>query len=409
MAKSCLLTPSQVKNAKPDAGAYKLRDGGGLYLLVRKTGAKWWRYDYRRPHTGKRNTLSMGTYPDVSLKKARDRHRQARELLADGIDPGAQRAATKQADADSFEAVAREWFAKQAPGWAESHSSKIIRRLECDVFPWIGDKPIGRLNAPDILAVLRRIESRGVIETAHRAKQSIGQVFRYAVATGRAQGDPTAALRGALAPTNPKHMAAITDPAKIGPFLRTIDGYRGTFVVKSALRLAPLVFARPGELRKAEWADIDLDAAEWRFLASKQRKGNESMTHIVPLSRQAVAILRDLEPMTRRGFYVFPGARSQARPMSENTVNAAFRRMGIAKDEMTAHGFRAMARTLLSEQGWKSDAIERQLSHKASGPLGAAYDRAQYLAERREMMQAWADYLGALQRSADIVPFARKA
>jgi len=402
-----MLTPSAVTNAKPRAKPYKLADERGLFLLVRSNGSRWWRFKYRRPGTHKENLLSLGVYPDVSLRKARERRDEARRLLADGIDPGDKRKAEQAAGAETFEAIAREWFAKYSPNWAPGHSSKIIRRLELDVFPWIGGKPIVSITAPDVLTVLRRIESRGVIETAYRAKTNIGQVMRYAIATGRANLDPTPSLRGALAPSPERHHATITDPDRIGELLRAIDAYAGDYVTRAALLLAPLVFVRPGELRHAEWAEIDLDAGEWRIPADKMKM---RAPHIVPLASQAVATLRDLQPLTGSGRYVFPGARSRKRAMSENTVNAALRRMGFDHGTMTGHGFRSMASTLLNEQGWNRDAIERQLAHAERDAVRAAYNYAEHLPERRKMMQAWADYLGALRTApGKVVPIKRKA
>jgi len=402
-----MLTPSAVTNAKPRAKPYKLADERGLFLLVRSNGSRWWRFKYRRPGTHKENLLSLGVYPDVSLRKARERRDEARRLLADGIDPGDKRKAEQAAGAETFEAIAREWFAKYSPNWAPGHSSKIIRRLELDVFPWIGGKPIVSITAPDVLTVLRRIESRGVIETAYRAKTNIGQVMRYAIATGRANLDPTPSLRGALAPSPERHHATITDPDRIGELLRAIDAYAGDYVTRAALLLAPLVFVRPGELRHAEWAEIDLDAGEWRIPADKMKM---RAPHIVPLASQAVATLRDLQPLTGSGRYVFPGARSRKRAMSENTVNAALRRMGFDKGTMTGHGFRSMASTLLNEQGWNRDAIERQLAHAERDAIRAAYNYAEHLPERRKMMQAWADYLDSMRDApGKVVPIKRKA
>jgi len=405
--KAAMLTPSAVTNAKPRAKPYKLADERGLFLLVRSNGSRWWRFKYRRPGTHKENLLSLGVYPDVSLRKARERRDEARRLLADGIDPGDKRKAEQAAGAETFEAIAREWFAKYSPNWAPGHSSKIIRRLELDVFPWIGGKPIVSITAPDVLTVLRRIESRGVIETAYRAKTNIGQVMRYAIASGRANLDPTPSLRGALAPSPERHHATITDPDRIGELLRAIDAYAGDYVTRAALLLAPLVFVRPGELRHAEWAEIDLDAGEWRIPADKMKM---RAPHIVPLASQAVATLRDLQPLTGSGRYVFPGARSRKRAMSENTVNAALRRMGFDKGTMTGHGFRSMASTLLNEQGWNRDAIERQLAHAERDAIRAAYNYAEHLPERRKMMQAWADYLDSMRDApGKVVPIKRKA
>jgi integrase len=396
------LTELQIKNVRPAGKQQKLTDGGGLFLLVHPNGGKYWRLAYR--FAGKQNTLSLGVYPSVGLAEARERREQARKVLANGADPGdikkAQKAAVVALTENSFENVAREWFSKHAPNWKENHSSKIIRRLEMDIFPWIGARPAGEILAPELLATIRRIESRGALETAHRALANCGQVFRYAVATGRAQRNPAADLRGALPPVKGGHFASITDPKAIGELLRDLDGYQGAFVTRCALRLSPLVFLRPGELRKAEWAEIDLDKAEWRIPAARMKM---DALHIVPLSTQAVAILREIQPLTGAGKYVFPGARTDTRPMSENAVLAALRRMGYTTDEMTGHGFRSMASTLLNEQGFNRDAIERQLAHAEWDGVRAAYNYAEYLPERKRMMQAWADYLGDLAKGADVM------
>ena len=401
------LTDTAIRNAKPGDKPRKLADGGGLHLLIQPNGGRWWRLDYR--FDGKRKTLSMGTYPDTPLTAARQRRDEARRLLANGVDPGEHRKLTKNTlaqDADSFEAVAREWHAKFAPTWTKEHAARIAQRLTLNVFPWLGARPVGDITAPELLAVLRRIEARGRLETAHRAHQNCGAVFRYAVATGRAERDPSGDLRGALPPASKRHHAAIIDPKAIAELLRVLDGYTGSFVTACALRLAPLVFVRPGELRRAEWAEIDLDAAEWRIPAAKMKM---RAPHVVPLASQAVTILRELHPLTGRGRYVFPGARSADRPMSENTVNAALRRLGYDKDVMTGHGFRTLASTTLNEQSWPSDIIERQLAHTERNKVKSAYDWAQHLPERRRMMQAWADYLGGLKQGADVVPLLRGA
>lgn len=396
------LTDTAIRNAKPGPKPIRLRDERGLYLEVAPSGGKWWRFRYL--FAGKEKLLSMGTYPDVGLAKARERRDEARKLLADGIDPSQHRKAAKAAGSEragnSFEVVAREWYAKMSPTWNAAHGDRIIRRLERDVFPWIGARPVADVTAPELLGVLRRIEGRGAIETAHRALQNCGQVFRYAIATGRAERDPSGDLRGALPPVKGTHFAAVTDPAKVGNLLRTLDGYQGTFTVQCALRLAPLVFVRPGELRKAEWADIDLDAAEWRFHVTKTDTG-----HVVPLARQAVDILRELHALTGRGRYVFPGARSRERPMSENAILAALRRLDIGKDEMSGHGFRAMARTILDEVlGVRPDLIEHQLAHAVKDPNGRAYNRTAHLPQRREMMQLWADWLDRQRAGAEVIP-----
>lgn len=399
------LSDPAIKKAKPEAKSYKLADGGGLFLLVTPTGGKLWRLKYR--FGGKEKLLSVGAYPGVGLASARTRRDDARKMLADGIDPGELKKAAKtqraERAADSFEAVAREWYAKHAPGWAESHASKILRRLERDVFPWNGGRPIAELTAPEILATMRRIESRGTLETAHRVLQSVGQVMRYAVATGRAERDPTGDLRGALPPVRGEHFASITEPKDVGALLRAIDAFRGSLQVACALRLSPLLFVRPGELRRAKWADFDMEAGEWRYHVSKTKT-----EHIVPLAPQAVAILRELEPLSGHREHVFPG-REPSKPMSEAAINAALRRMGYdTKTEITGHGFRAMARTLLHEElGFAPEAIEHQLAHKVPDTLGAAYNRTKFLAERRRMMTAWADYLDKLKAGADVVELRR--
>jgi integrase len=408
------LTDSAIRLAKPAEKPYRLSDASGLYLEVSPGGGKWWRFKYRA--AGKEKRLSLGTYPDVPLRSARQKRDAARQQLADGIDPGAAKRAGKiaQAGAESFEAIAREWHEKFSPSWEVSSAKRILRRFERDVFPWVGKRPIADLRAPELLPMLRRIESRGAGETAHRVKQNCGQVFRYAVATGRAERDPTGDLRGALPPTRTKHHASIVDPKGVGQLLRAIDGYEGHFVTKCALRLAPLVFVRPGELREAEWSEIDLEKAEWHIPASRMKM---RVKHIVPLSAQALAILRELEPFTNRPIlskpdaprFVFPGGRSRERPMSENAVLAALRRMGYTKDEMTGHGFRSMASTLLHEQGWNHQAVERQLAHAERNAVSAAYNFAEHLPERRRMMQAWADYLDGLRSGAVVVPLFRAA
>lgn len=409
------LAPSNVVNARPKAEPYSLHDGGGLFLIVQPNGSRWWRFRYSRPGTGSRNTLALGTFPDVSLKRAREKRDDARRLLADGIDPGAKRKSESTANSDTFAALAREWMKQTEAKRAASTNKTIRERVEADLIPWLGERSIASIKAPELLATLRRVEARGSLIVAKRLRQVAGQIFRYAVATGRAERDPSSDLRGALkSPGAERHHSALTNPADVGDLLRAIDGYTGSPITRAALVLSPLLFVRPGELRAAEWPEFDLDAAEWRIPAHKMKMRN---THIVPLSSQAVAILRDLQPLTGGIIagkpdaprYVFPGARSRTRPMSNNTVNASLRRIGYTGEQMTAHGFRATARTLLAELGWLPDAIERQLAHKASGPLGAAYDRAQFLAERRKMMQAWADYLDSLREGGKVVAFKRKA
>ena len=405
------LTDTAIRKAKPADKVQRLFDAGGLYLEIAKTGGKWWRLKYR--FDGKEKRLSLGIYPDTSLATARDKRDAARKLLAAGVDPGEHRKAEKLAGeeqaANSFEVIAREWLAKYSPTWAQSTGDKITSRFERDLFPWLGRRPIATITPKELLAVVHRIADRGATETAHRALRSCGQVFRYAIATGRAERNPATDLRGALPPIRETaHRAAIVDPAAIGGLLRAIDGYQGAFATRCALRLAPLLFVRPGELRQAEWTEIDLDAAEWNIPADKMKTREP---HLVPLAPQAVAILRDLYALTGRGRYVFPNPRTGSRPMSNNGVLSALRRMGYGKDEMTGHGFRAMARTVFDEVlNFRPDYIEHQLAHAVRDPNGRAYNRTAHLAERRKMMAAWADYLDQLRDSgSNVVPMTRKA
>ncbi|EHJ46925.1 integrase family protein [Solidesulfovibrio carbinoliphilus subsp. oakridgensis] len=396
------LTDVAVRNAKPGPKTIRLKDERGLHLEISPKGGKWWRLRYWI--SGKERLISLGTYPDTSLKDARERRDEARKLIANGIDPSQTRKEEKAgiaAVAVTFEKVAREWFSKFKENWTDSHADRTIRRFEMDVFPWIGERPIRDILAPELLTTIRRIEARGAIETAHRTMQNCGQVFRYAVASGHAERDISADLRGAIPPSKEKHHASVTDPKDVAALLRIIETYQGSFVTMSALRLAPMLFVRPGELRHAEWSEIDFDKAEWRIPAAKMKMREQ---HIVPLCRQAIAIMRELHPLTGAGRYLFPSVRTSARPMSENTVNAALRRLGYAKDEMTGHGFRSMASTLLNEMGWNRDAIERQLAHAERNSIRAAYNFAEFLPERRRMMQAWADYLEKLQAGAKVTP-----
>lgn len=414
------LNDATARTAKPREKPYKLSDEKGMYLLVNPNGSKWWRLKYR--FAGKEKLLSLGVYPSVTLRMARakrdgdsslrpdglPRQKQnepklvgARELIAMGIDPSVNRQAHKatvfgQAES-SFEIVAREWHSKTSSKWSKGHGAKILKRLENDVFPWLGKRPIASITAQELLACLRKMETRGAIETAHRAHQNCSQVFRYAIATGRAERDVAADLQGALPPTTPVHHASITDPKAIGELLCDIEGYKGAAVTKAALRLAPLVFLRPGELRRAEWDELDFDKAEWRLPAEKMKS---KVPHIVPLSKQALAILQEIKPLTGKGKYVFPSVRSNERAMSENTVNAALRRLGYTTEDMTGHGFRSMASTLLNEHGWDPDAIEKQLAHAERNTVRAAYNYAEKLPERRKMMKFWADHLDELANAA---------
>ena len=398
------LTDAKIVKTKPLKKPRTLFDGDGLYLLITPTGGRLWRFKYRI--NGKGKLLAIGAYPAISLADARERRAMAKKQLANGIDPAAVKQARKQVDTEeteTFEVIAREWHTKFSASWAPSHADTTISRMERDLFPWIGKRPISKIKAPELLGALRRVESRGALESARRLKIIAGQVFRYAVATGRAERDPSADLKGALAMPREKHYAAIIDPKQVAPLLRALDGYQGHFVVKCALRLSPLLFVRPGELRHAEWEEIDLDEAVWNIPASKMKMRE---AHLVPLSNQAVDILRDLQPLTGTSRYVFPSARSVARPMSNNAVNAALRRMGYDKDTMTGHGFRAMARTILDEVlHVRPDYIEHQLAHAVRDPNGRAYNRTAHLEERRKMMQIWADYLDGLKAGAVVIPF----
>ncbi len=396
------LNDTKVRMTKPAEKPQKFFDGGGLFLLVTPTGGKLWRFKYR--FGASERLLCIGTYPETSLAEARLRRDQASALLAKGVDPRetkkAQKAAGNQ-ETETFEIIAREWYAKFSPSWATSHAKTTIRRLELFIFPWLGARPVKTITAPELLAALRRIEAKGALETAHRVKQVCGQVFRYAIATGRAERDPSGDLRGAIPAASGKHMATITAPKEIAGLLRSIDDYRGGIVTRCALQLAPLVFVRPGELRQAEWSEFNLETAEWRIPAEKMKAG---AVHIVPLSRQAIDILREIHPLTGHGRYVFPSPRTDSRPMSSNAILSALRRMGYAKDEMSGHGFRSMASTLLNEQGWNRDAIERQLAHAERNRVRAAYNYAEFMPERKKMMQAWADYLEGIKTGAKIIP-----
>ena len=404
------LTSLAVKQAQPAGKTKRLYDERGLYLEISPAGGKWWRLKYR--FAGKEKRLSLGVYPDISLKEARAARDEARRLIAQGVDPSARRKEIRRqrvVDAEnSFEVVAREWFQKQAPIWSDIHQKNVISKLEKNIFPYLGHDTVAAVSAPNLLRVLRKIEERGAIETAHRTLSICGQVFRYAIATARAERDVAADLKGALPPVKRKHLPAIVDPERLGALLLEIDGYSGTLPVQCALKLAPLVFLRPGELRKAKWRDINLDDATWSFIVRK------TMTPlIIPLARQSVEILRELEPVSGRHEYVFPNGRGPTRPMSENAVLAALRRLGIPKDEMCGHGFRATARTILDEQlGFRPELIEHQLAHKVRDPLGRAYNRTQFLEQRQNMMQVWADYLddfrdGSTDSKSNVAEFRR--
>ena len=398
------LSDMMVQKVKPKNKPVTLFDGGGLFLLVTPSGGKLWRFKYR--YNGKQKLLALGAYPEVSLADARQKREDARKLLVNNVDPSAVRKAQKQTaiqESETFEAIAREWFQKFLHRWKETHSSRLIRSLERDVFPWIGKQPIKEINAPELLAVLRRVEIRGTLDTAHRIRTICGQIFRYAVASGYAERDPSGDLKGAIAPPQEGHMAAITEPAKVGELLRAIDGYQGSVAVQCALKLAPLVFVRPGELRTMEWTELDLENAQWNIPPEKMKMKEP---HIVPLSKQALVILEAIKPLTSASRYVFPSGRSFDRPMSNNAILAALRRMGYGKDEMSGHGFRATARTILDEVlQVRTDFIEAQLAHRVSDPLGRSYNRTHHLNERQKMMQTWADYLDGLKVGAKVIPF----
>jgi integrase len=396
-----MLTDTKIKAAKPREKPYKLSDGRGLYLLVDPSGGRWWRLKYR--FRGKEKKLSLGVYPDVGLKLAREKRDEERRVLGAGVDPAAARREKRAQGEDTFRALATEWLARQK--LAPATEDKAKWQFDDHLFPELGDKPVREIDAPTLLSVLRKIEARGAIESAHRAKQRFSQVLRYAIATGRADSDPSRDLKDALTALKPQNRAAVTQPTKVGELLRAIDGYSGHPVTRAALCLAPYVFVRPGELRGAQWSEINLHDGEWRIRAERMKMGEE---HIVPLAPQAVVILRDIHLLTGTGKYVFPAITTPKRCISENTITAALRRMGYSGQEMTAHGFRAMASTLLNEQGFPPDVIELQLAHKERNKVRAAYNRAQRLSERRKMMRTWADYLDALKAGGDNVVALRK-
>ena len=395
------LSEAKISKAKPKAKAYKLYDTDGLYLIVSKNGGKWWRFKYY--FDGKEKLISFGTYPETSLSAARKKRDEAREQIARGINPGAVRKAMKHSttqDGNNFEAIAREWYAKFQIQWTPGHARTIISRMERYLFPTIGKQRVADITGKELYEALQGIENRGALETAHRVRTIAGQVFRFAVVTGRAKHDVSADIRGALPSPKVKHMAAIIDLKKIGPFLNAIDGYDGHIIVKCALRLAPLVYVRPGELRHAEWVEMDFDDALWTIPAHKMKKRKNPQDHIVPLSQQSIEILNKIKKVTGNGRYVFPSFRSDVRPMSENAILAAIRNMGFDKETMTGHGFRAMARTILDETlEFRTDIIEHQLAHIVKDPNGEAYNRTKFLDQRRVMMQKWADYLDHLKSS----------
>jgi len=393
-----MLTDSAVKAAKPKAKPYHLTDGLGMYLLVKPNGRKYWRMDYSLH--GKRNKYAIGVYPSVSLLEARAERDKAKRLIAQGIDPIQHRKLSKaiqrKSSENSFGAVALEWFAKQKQVWTTGHARTVEQRLHKNLTPFLASRPISEIEPPELLEVLRRIEARGAVETAHRCRTIMGQVFRYAISCGLCSRNPASDLIGALQPRNPKKMAAITEPAEVGGLMRAIDGYHGDLITRCALKFSALTFCRPGEIRHAEWAEIIWAKEEWVIPAEKMKMKRD---HVVPLADQAIKVLQELHPLTGRGKYIFPSLRTPTRCMSENTVNAALRRMGIPKTEMVAHGFRSMASTLLHENGFDHDVIELQLSHVRRDQVAAAYDRSHRLPERRKMMAWYADYLDELKKA----------
>jgi len=411
-----LLTVAKIQSLKPRATVYRVTDNGGLSIEVRPTGSKLWRYRYR--YFNRANMIGLGAFPAISLADARQARDAARALLRSGRDPSAERQAEhmrrKLATTNSFEAVARDWLEVKRHEWTSGQFEKELARLENHAFPWIGKHPIAEVGVIEIRPLLTRLVKGGHIEQAHRLRHELSRVFRFAVALMAATHDPAAALRETL-PARPKqNYAAITDPAQAGELLRAIDGFGGTFPTACALKLSPMWFVRPGEIRAAEWQEFDLDAAEWVIPASRrklkrsQKESARTLPHVVPLSTQAIRILRELHPLTGHGRFLFPGARDSRRPMSENTVNAALRRLGFDRDTMTGHGFRHMASTMLNELGFNGDVIERQLSHKEPGVRGV-YNKAEHMPERRKMMQAWADHLDALRAAGDkVVSIGRK-
>lgn len=394
-----MLTNALIKNTKPkEKGVVHLKDGRGLYMEITPACSRRWRFRYWID--GRENRISLGLFPEISLAEARKRCEEARRQIAQGVDPSKARQDEK-AEKETFELVAREWLEKFGAAMTERSAGEILRRLERDVFPWVGSRPINAIAAPEFLSVVRRIESRGAPETARRCLQYLSRIGRYAVATGRATRDSAADLRGCLPPANKNHFATLTDPKDVAQLLRDIENYQGSFIVLCALKLSPLLFVRPGELRGMQWSEIDLGAREWRIPASRMKMKEQ---HIVPLAPQAIAILDDIRPLTGHGVYVFPSLRGDSRPMSNNTVNSALRRLGYEKDQLCAHGFRSMASTLLNEMGWNGDVIEKQLAHGDRDKIRASYNFARYLPERKKMMDSWASYLDSLKTGAKVVP-----
>ncbi|MCF8104359.1 MAG: tyrosine-type recombinase/integrase [Desulfohalobiaceae bacterium] len=392
------LNDVKIKALKPGDKPYRVADSEGLYLEVTTTGSKLWRLKYR--FGNKQKTLALGKYPEITLAAARDKKIIAKRQLAEGIDPNQVKKHKKAEQSNTFGIIALEWFGNQKPKWKKGHAQTILRRLEKNVFPWMKDRPIREITTREILEVLRRMEARGAVDSAHRVGQFINQIFLYAVASARAETNPAADINKALKVIRTRQLPAITEPNRIKDLLKAIDGFEGSFVVHSALRIAPLVFVRPGELRHAEWTEIDFENSTWTLPADKMKMKRE---HVVPLSKQALQILEDLYPLTGSGGYVFPSIRTPARPMSENTLNVALMRLGFSKEEHCPHGFRSMASTRLHEMGWDSRVIEVQLAHVDRNKIRGIYNRAEYLDDRTRMMQAWADYLEGLKSGAKVL------
>lgn len=401
------LTELAISKAKKAPKEYKLFDGGGLFLLITPAGGKLWNLKYR--FAGKEKKLALGAYPTLTLAEARQRREEAKKLIMNGVDPAEVRKSQKQQlevqadhDANTFEKIAREWYEKRKPEWSEKHAIRLLRRLELDIFPFIGDKPIADIDRPELIELLQRVAVR-TVETARRLKIAFHGVFRHAHDKGLIKHNPATDFRDALPVPKTKHMAAPTDPRKVAELMRAIDSFSGSFIVKCALQLTPILFVRPGELRSMEWTELNLEAAEWKIPGHKMKM---KQPHLVPLAKQAVDILSLLQQLTGAGKYVFPCNRSPLKCMSENTINASLRRLGFTSDEIVAHGFRAMARTMLHEiHGFTPDAIEAQLAHTVPDRLGRAYNRTTHLQERKLMMQTWADYLDGLKVGAKVLPF----
>jgi integrase len=396
------LTDIQIKKLKPADKPQRVYDGGGLYLEVSPAGGKLWRYKYR--FGGRYKVLSIGKYPHITLSEARDKHQEARKQLENGIDPSAAKKAAKLKRTNAFGVVAEEWYHNKRGGWSENYAKDTWNRLEKNVLPWLKDRPVDEISTAELLRILRKIEARGAVESAYRVGQICGQVFIYGIACGYLENNPANNLSRALKERKVKSMPAITEPGRITGLLRVIDNADGTLVVRSALQFIAYTFPRPGELRKAQWTEFDFEAAMWTIPADRMKM---KRPHLIPLSRQAVEILKELEPLTGSGPYVFPSIRTNSRPMSENTLNVALRRLGYSKDEMVSHGFRTMASTNLHEMGWPTEVVEMQLSHIDRNAVRAAYNKALYLEERKRMMQAWADYLDELKSGAAIIPMKR--